>query len=97
MVLFHPLLQQQIKLYGEITMSTPALAPVASNVTTMSPATAPSHWDKHSGKYMVGGAFVAGVAVGYGAAYYFGGKDDDEAVVVPPSASKAKKAEAAAA
>lgn len=79
-------------------MSTPALAPVASsNVTAMTPAAnTPSHWDRHGTKYVVGGAFVAGVAVGYGAAYYFSGSDD-EAVVVPPSASKAKKTEAAAA
>lgn len=79
-------------------MSTPALAPVAaSNVTAMAPAAnAPTHWERHGTKYVVGGAFVAGVGVGYAAAYYFSGSDD-EAVVVPPSASKAKKAEAAAA
>lgn len=79
-------------------MSTPALAPVAaSNVATMTPAAnTPSHWDRHGTKYMIGGAFVAGVGVGYAAAYYMAG-DDEEAVVVPPSASKAKKTEAAAA
>lgn len=78
-------------------MSTPALAPVASsNVATMPTANAPTHWDRHGNKYMIGGAFAVGVGVGYAAAYYFSGSDD-EAVVVPPSASKAGKAEAAAA
>lgn len=73
-------------------MSNPALAPVASsNVTAMPTANAPTHWEKHGTKYMVGGAFVAGVGIGYAAAYYFSGSDD-EAVVVPPSAQKGKKA-----
>lgn len=73
-------------------MSTPALANVAaSNVTAMPTANAPTHWEKHGTKYMVGGAFVAGVGVGYGIAYYTAG-GDDEAVVVPPSAQKGKKA-----